>query len=89
MLVKNGVNLKQVGMKLNVDRNYWANLESCGRGGLILDDTEKVHGVFSILFGHSMNNEAQLQTLKEGVGLCKELSFSQIIIEYDLLLIVN
>lgn len=63
-------------MKLNVAGSCRGNMGNYGGDGLIQDDTGKVHGASSILFGHDTNNEAKLRALKECVGLCKELGFS-------------
>lgn len=62
--------------KLNVNRSCRGNLGSCGGGGLIRDHVGRIHRTFCTFFGHSTNNEAELQALKEGVVFCKELGFS-------------
>lgn len=56
---------------------------------MIHDNSCKVHGAFSTLFGHKTNNEVEMRAIREGIALCKELIFSRIIIECDSLLVAN
>lgn len=43
---------------------------------MIHDNSCKIHGAFSILFGHRTNNEVEMRAIREGIVLCKELIFS-------------
>ncbi|XP_042969028.1 uncharacterized protein LOC122301702 [Carya illinoinensis] len=76
-------------VKLNVDGSYQGNPCNCGGGWIIQDSRGMFLGAFSAYFGHGTNNEAELRALKEGVALCKSLSFYSLEIECDSKLVVD
>ncbi|KAF5443062.1 hypothetical protein F2P56_035654 [Juglans regia] len=76
-------------VKLNVDGSCRGNPGNCGGGGLIRDSLGNFKAAFSSHFVHGTNNEGELRALIEGVGVCKEMGFTNITLECDSSLVVN
>ncbi|KAF5462708.1 hypothetical protein F2P56_018694 [Juglans regia] len=76
-------------VNLNCDGSCRGNLGNSGGGGIIRDSYSVVKAVFSTHFGNGTNNSAELKAIVEGILLCKQFHFFNIIIESDSRIVVD
>lgn len=76
-------------VKLNCDGSCRGNPGNLGGGGIIRDFQGVVKAAFSAHFGHGTNNEAELQAILEGIRLCKQFHFFNVVIESDSRIVVD
>lgn len=75
--------------KLNTDGSSLGNLEPCGIGGVISNESGCFVKAYASPIGYSSNNKAELLALLQGLRIFNSLNISNVIIEMDSMVIIS
>ncbi|XP_022858861.1 uncharacterized protein LOC111379670 [Olea europaea var. sylvestris] len=76
-------------VKLNIDGCCIGNPGNCGGGRVIREENGELIYAFYTFYGHSNNTWAELKAFLEGIHICVERNFLNIVIESDPQVVVN